>query len=214
MKRIILVSAAVLFVAASLHTAAPARAADCADADLMPNQTTVPQFNAATLCLLNQDRASSGLAPLTENAQLDSSALVHSDEMRQVGFFAHESPDGSPFQNRIIDTGYLAGTSSWSVGENIAWGSWALGTPQAINTAWMNSPHHRDNILDHGYREIGVGSVIGSPTDANNAGAMIVTHDFGRAVRGLSNAAKKAKKKARAKAAKKRLKRYKRMHSR
>jgi hypothetical protein len=78
----------------------------------------------------------------------------------------------------------------------------------------MNSPHHRDNILDPGYREIGVGSVIGSPTDANNAGAMIVTHDFGRAVRGVSNAAKKAKKKARAKAAKKRLKRYKRMHSR
>jgi uncharacterized protein YkwD len=177
----------------------------------MPNQITVPQFNAATLCLLNEDRASQGLAPLTESAQLDSSALVHSEEMRRVGFFAHESPDGSPFQNRIINTGYLAGTSSWSVGENIAWGSWNLGTPRAINTAWMNSPHHRDNILDPGYREIGVGSAPGTPTDPNNAGAMIVTHDFGLAVRGLSHPAKKAKKKARAK---KRLKRNKRIHSR
>ena len=90
----------------------------------MPNQTTIPRFNAATLCLLNQDRASMGLAPLTENAQLDSAALVHSNEMRSVGFFAHESPDGSPFQNRIINTGYLAGSASWSIGENIAWGSW------------------------------------------------------------------------------------------
>jgi uncharacterized protein YkwD len=214
MKRAILVAAAALFVAASLHTAAPAQAADCANADLMPNQITVPDFNAAMLCLLNQDRASQGLAPLSENAQLDSSALVHSDEMRRVGFFAHESPDGSPFQKRIINTGYLVGTSSWSIGENIAWGSWTLGTPRAINTAWMNSPHHRDNILDPGYREIGVGSVVGSPTDPNNSGARIVTHDFGRAVRGLSNAAKKAEKKAKAKAAKKRLKRFKRKHSR
>ena len=73
----------------------------------------------------------------------------------------------------------------------------------------MNSPHHRDNILDPGYREIGVGSVVGSPTDPNNAGAMIVTHDFGRVVHNQP----KAKKKKHGKRSKKQLKRYKQKRS-
>jgi uncharacterized protein YkwD len=160
----------------------------------MPDQITVPRFNAATLCLLNQERTSRGLGALTGNAQLDSAALVHSDEMRRVGFFAHESPDGSPFQYRILNTGYLIGASGWAIGENIAWGSLAVGTPRAINTAWMNSIHHRDNILDPGYHELGIGSVIGSPTDANNSAAIIVTHDFGRVDRARSKCAKATKK--------------------
>jgi uncharacterized protein YkwD len=190
--RAVAVAAASLILSTPLLHAPPAaEAAGCADAELMPSQTTIARFNAATICLLNQDRASSGLAPLAENAQLDSAALGHSSEMRQFSFFAHESPDGSPFQDRIVNTGYLFGASRWSIGENIAWGSWQLGTPQAIETAWMNSQHHRDNILDPDYREIGVGSVFGSPSDPNDAGAVIVTHDFGRADRGMSKAAKK-----------------------
>jgi uncharacterized protein YkwD len=132
--------------------------------------------------------------------------------MRQAGYFAHESPDGSPFQNRIINTGYLAGSSSWTIGENIAWGSWTLGTPRAINTAWMNSPHHRDNILDPAYRELGIGSIIGSPSDLNNLGAIIVTHDFGRVDRS-QHKAKKAKKKKKGKRTKKQLKRNKQKRS-
>jgi uncharacterized protein YkwD len=189
-KRIFLTLVGTLLLSASLHTAAPAEAADCPDADLMPDQITVPRFNAATLCLLNQERTSRGLGALTENAQLDSAALVHSDEMRRVGFFAHESPDGSPFQYRILNTGYLIGASGWAIGENIAWGSLVRGTPRAINTDWMNSLHHRDNILEPGYHELGIGSVIGSPTDANNSAAIIVTHDFGRVDRARSKYAR------------------------
>jgi uncharacterized protein YkwD len=195
--------AGALSVAFGLSLYSPAaEAAGCPDEWTLPILTTIPKFNAATVCLLNQDRAASGLAPLAENSRLDSSALIHSSEMRQYSYFAHESPDGSPFSARIANSGYLAGASRWTIGENIAWGSLILGTPNAINTAWMNSPHHRDNILDPDYREIGIGSISGSPRDPNELGAIIVTHDFGRVDRdpaqggGKARAAKKKKKKA------------------
>jgi hypothetical protein len=47
-------------------------------------------------------------------------------------------------------------------------------------TAWMNSPEHRDNILEPGYREIGVGTVWGAPSNPLMPAAAIVTTDFGR----------------------------------
>ena len=34
-------------------------------------------------------------------------------------------------------------------------------------TAWINSPEHRDNILEPGYKEIGVGTVWGTPANAS-----------------------------------------------
>ncbi|HEX3026333.1 MAG TPA: CAP domain-containing protein, partial [Clostridia bacterium] len=41
-----------------------------------------------------------------------------------------------------------------AAGENIAMGQ---PTPQAVMTAWMNSPGHRSNILSATYNQIGVG---------------------------------------------------------
>ena len=37
--------------------------------------------------------------------------------------------------------------------------------------AWMNSPGHKENILDPEYREIGIGIVAGNPSTATGAGA-------------------------------------------
>lgn len=211
LRRALAMATAAFLLSAPLHTPPAAEAASCPNAQLQPNQITISQFNGATLCLLNQERASRGLAPLTENPQLDSAALVHSTEMRQFGYFAHDSHNGEPFQNRIIDSGYLARASTWSVGENIAWGSWSLGTPEAITVAWMNSEHHRDNILDPDYHEIGVGSQRGSPSNAGDPAAIIVSHDFGRVTR-QPRRSKRAKARARHRKAK-RLKHMKRHKS-
>jgi len=43
---------------------------------------------------------------------------------------------------------------------DLAWGSGALSTPQAIVNGWMNSPGHRANILSCDSHDLGVGYVV------------------------------------------------------
>jgi uncharacterized protein YkwD len=80
---------------------------------------------------------------------------------------------------RIKATAYLNGATSWTVGENIAWGEQALGTPANIVAAWMHSPGHRANILNADFDDIGIGFVSGAPFSAHEANAGIYTTDFG-----------------------------------
>jgi uncharacterized protein YkwD len=148
-------------------------------ADAWPGALNADSEAPVILCLLNEQRAANGLGQLQMNAALTAAATAHSSEMNADSYFAHASADGAPFQSRISAAGYLLGARSWNVGENIAWGSLALGTPQALMTAWMNSPEHRANILDPTYREIGVGTAFGDPLVPNAPAAVIVTTDFG-----------------------------------
>ena len=43
------------------------------------------------------------------------------------------------------------------IGENLAWGTYTLSTPQAIVEAWVASPGHLANILEARYTETGIG---------------------------------------------------------
>ena len=45
-----------------------------------------------------------------------------------------------------------SGDACGQVGQNTAWGTLWLATPQTAVTAWMLSPAHRANILDPRYR--------------------------------------------------------------
>jgi uncharacterized protein YkwD len=71
------------------------------------------------------------------------------------------------------------GTRSWSLGENIAWGSGELASPAAIVRSWMHSSGHRRNILDGGFRNIGIGVASGAPADVQGQPAATYTTDFG-----------------------------------
>jgi uncharacterized protein YkwD len=131
----------------------------------------------ATLCVLNAERARHDLAPLKLNRRLSKAARRHSRAMARKHFFSHTSPSGATFVDRIRRAGYLAGASSWSIGENIAYGSGSQGAPRAIGTAWMNSPGHRANILSRSFRAIGIGIAAGTPF---GGGGATYTTDFGR----------------------------------
>jgi uncharacterized protein YkwD len=48
----------------------------------------------------------------------------------------------------------------------------------AVFEGWMNSAPHRANILDPGFRDVGVGVARGYPMGAN-AGSATYTVDFG-----------------------------------
>ena len=92
---------------------------------------------------------------------------------------AHHFFDHGDFVTRIREAHYLRGAQSWVLGENIAWGSDRLGTPQAIVQAWMNSPGHRANILSRSFKEIGIGVSRGAPVAGVDDGVTYAT-DFGR----------------------------------
>src|SRR5919201_3166865 len=106
-RRLAAVAAALAAVA--LCAPAGASAADCAGADLVPAGNNLAAVGQATLCLLNQQRAANGVAPLTENAKLTSASAGYSQRMVAEAFFAHEAPDGDTLVDRLTGTGYAVG---------------------------------------------------------------------------------------------------------
>ncbi|MER7537667.1 sigma-70 family RNA polymerase sigma factor [Streptomyces sp. NPDC097704] len=102
------------------------------------------------ISLVNSERAKAGCGPLTENSLLTKAAQGHSDDMAARNFFDHTNPDGDGPGERITAAGY-----AWSsYGENIAKGQT---TAAQVMESWMNSPGHRANILNCGFKEIGIG---------------------------------------------------------
>jgi uncharacterized protein YkwD len=170
-----------LALALVLALPAGASAAACKGGGLHPTARNMPAVRAATLCLLNRQRARHGLPKLRQHRVLRKVAARYSRQMVRQGFFAHVSPSGSTMVGRIRRTSYLKGVRAWSVGENLAWGAGRSATPARIVRAWMRSPGHRRNILDGSYREIGIGIVRGAPRRAGAArAAATYTTEFGR----------------------------------
>jgi uncharacterized protein YkwD len=131
----------------------------------------------ATLCVLNAHRTRNNLRPLRLNRRLSRAARRHSRAMARRNFFSHDSLGGASFVDRIRRAGYLRGARSWSVGENIAYGTGGRSTPVSISRAWMNSPGHRANILSRSFSAIGIGIARGTP---GGGGGGTYTTDFGR----------------------------------
>lgn len=114
--------------------------------------STVTEYEAEVVRLVNEIRQQNGLKPLTANWELSRVARYKSQDMLDNRYFAHESPIyGTPFQ--MIKS---FGLTYRTAGENIAMG---YRTPQAVVNAWMNSSGHRANILNASYTQIGVGYV-------------------------------------------------------
>jgi len=156
-----------------------AAGANCSDTGVTPSDANMDQVNAAILCLVNGERTDNGgLPPLTSNSQLAQAAKGMCQQMVTAHFFAHETPDGKNVVDRVQPTGYIPDSGDWVVGENLAWGSGALSTPQAIVNGWMNSPGHKANILATDYKDVGLAACLGSPTTQQSGGTVYV-NDFG-----------------------------------
>ena len=130
-----------------------------------------------TQCLLNQKRAEHGLRALKLDSRLTRAALGHSREMVTKRYFEHDSHSGRPFGSRIASTGWMDGRRRWAIAENIAWGQGSRATPRAIMRSWMHSATHRNNILNGGFRVVGIGVTRGTPVAGLSGGTY--TTDFG-----------------------------------
>jgi len=112
----------------------------------------VTGFEGEVIRLVNEIRRQNGLGELKANWELSRVARIKSQDMKDKGYFSHNSPTyGTPFQMMKS-----FGISYRSAGENIAKGQ---RSPEAVVNAWMNSSGHRANILNSSYTEIGVGYV-------------------------------------------------------
>jgi uncharacterized protein YkwD len=162
-----------------LVASAPASAADCGPVDTPVTGLNEAQMESSITCLINDERSSYGLQPVTANGDLRQAALSHSNEMINQGYFEHTSPSGLTFMDRIESTGYMQGARTWTVGENLVWGTGPLSTPQALVTAWMNSPPHRENLLRPAFREIGLAALAGTPVSRNDLTGVTVSSEYG-----------------------------------
>lgn len=130
----------------------------CQNTELTPTADNLQVLDEATLCLVNQERASAGELPLQASAQLARVAQQHSEAMVGEDYFSHTAPGGETQLERVTASGYIPNSQvGYTVGENIAWGTSYLATPSAIVAAWIASPEHLANILGGEYRDTGIG---------------------------------------------------------
>jgi uncharacterized protein YkwD len=177
MRRAILFASFVAFVAADVG-AQPAAATALPPATTCPGSGAVAASPGAELaamrCLVEWVRARSGLPPLRELPQLDRSAGIRAAAIRRCGSFSH-TPCGQRFVSPFVRVGYLR--RNGAVGENLAWGGSALGSPRATLAAWLASPEHRANLLGR-WRDCGISLARGRLFGA--AGVSLWVLQFGR----------------------------------
>lgn len=120
-------------------------------------------------CLVNKARTSAGLRGFSWNRALGRAATRHARDMSRRRFFAHQRRGGPSLARRAR----AAGFRGRNVGEAIAYGCGALGTPASIVRSWLASPPHRAILLS-GRRRVGIGVSGRSPVPCGGRGAAYV----------------------------------------
>ena len=166
-QRRTLKSITTLLVAAlsALLVPSPAVAAACRGAAVEAGAQGAASAEAAVACEINRERRHQGLAALDRHGALARAGADHAADMVRRGYFSHVGPGGQTLAARLRAAGYAAGRN-WAAGEVLAWGTGERSTPAAVVAAWMRSPAHRRVLLGSRYRDVGVGSVRGTPTGA------------------------------------------------
>ncbi|WP_197498215.1 MULTISPECIES: CAP domain-containing protein [unclassified Mycobacterium] len=88
-----------------------------------------------------------GCPPISDDPRLTEAAQRHADDMLRNGVSGHIGSDGSSPQARITAAGYRSRYS----GEIVFWGTGSAATPKEALDMWMQSPPHRDIILNCAY---------------------------------------------------------------
>jgi uncharacterized protein YkwD len=110
------------------------------------------------VAIVNRERAGGGCPAVKMNTKLNRAAQLHSEDQAEHDRMSHEGSDGSTPWQRSERAGYKN-----AIGENVAMG---YRDAEAVMDGWMNSPGHRNNIMNCSARAIGMGlarSDDGSP---------------------------------------------------
>ncbi len=120
--------------------------------------------------LTNKERSSLDLGYLLVNPALQEAASLKAKDMAKKGYFDHTSPDGISPWHWFEEVGYKFSFA----GENLAVN---FIDSNVLHQAWLDSPSHRNNILNENFTEIGIGTAEGFYKGRN---AVFVVQLFGR----------------------------------
>ena len=125
------------------------------------------QDSKALMTLANQERTKLGIPPLQWDEKLAYAALDHANWMAQKKAIEHQFPNEPELAQRAA----IRGVKFSKVAENIA------EVPELLSAhdAWMNSPHHKANLLDPLVDTVGIAFV-------ERDGEFYVAQDFSRSV--------------------------------
>lgn len=143
---------------------------------------------------VNQERSEQGLQEIDFDDDLAEIARGHSKDMVSNGFFSHRSPTNGTLEERYESAGYncqvgMSGSQYSTGGENIAktWYEKSIDTGEGttflgdieevadfVIQQWMNSPGHRENLLQSYWQNEG----IGVATAEEGGTAVYVTQNF------------------------------------
>ncbi len=104
--------------------------------------------------LTNENRQNNNYSPLIVNPLLEKAAALKAQDMAEKSYFSHISPDGHTPWYWFEQVGY----NYIYAGENLAVN---FSDSKDIETAWMNSPGHRQNIENSNFTQIGIASARG-----------------------------------------------------
>lgn len=108
------------------------------------------------LQLANLERAAAGLPPVVSNDRLMKAADGFACRMIEESFFDHYDPGtGHGPGDRAVASKYVF----YSIGENLAAGQ---ETAADVINLWMDSPTHRDILLDPDWKDTGIAVRAGS----------------------------------------------------
>lgn len=97
--------------------------------------------------------------PLTPSPALERAAARYARDMATHGYMDHTGRDGSSPGERATRSGYR-----WrETGENLASG---VMTPEDAVAGWVRSPEHCANLMDPGFRHMGVAYAVNSRQEA------------------------------------------------
>ena len=134
----------------------------------------VPDLERLIHTSVNVQRQASDREPLVLDETLSNLARAHSEDMAKRGYFKHVNPEGQTPMKRLEQAGY---NTCRLVGENIYQNNlysrvitekkrttydWNSMEKIAATTlkGWLDSPGHKEIILDKDYARTGIGVAI------------------------------------------------------
>lgn len=132
------------------------------------------------IILSNEEREKLGASELYESEVLNNAANNKLNDMFSKNYWDHIGPNGETAWEFIAKEGYQYEVA----GENLARG---FSNPNDVMKAWMNSPTHKENIINTRFQEIGL--AIGSGKIKGQTTTVIVQL-FGRPKTAFASAQK------------------------
>ncbi len=115
----------------------------------------------------NHERVINSQSVLSLNQRLNNAAQAKANDMIERNYWSHNTPDGQEPWVFISNAGY----DYQKAGENLAYG---FATSTETVTGWMNSPSHRQNMLDSNYVEVGFGFANSSNYNSSGPETVVV----------------------------------------